>query len=270
MVAARCGGASGASMRAACIVAVLLLLAGGAGAQQGGIADPVVPGGPTSVAPDAAPPDPLVSPPVGNAFSVGTDPEADAQVTHDALLVVDQDRLYSDSRFGAASRRTRESDERTLEGENRRIEAALEAEERSLTDRRATLPAEEFRALAAAFDARVEDIRSAQDGKAREIARRQDDDRKRFFAAAVPVLADLMGDLGAVALLDTGTVLLSLDRIDITDDAIGRIDAVLGDGSGAEPPEPPPAPSPGQPAPGPDPTNPDPADPGPAAPDPGP
>ena len=211
MQAADCG--EGRVRFAVLLAALLAVGIGAANAQQGGAPAPVTPelsGGPS------------------------------------ALLVVDQDRLYGDSQFGAASQRLREADEQALEEENRRIEAALEAEERGLTDQRATLPVAEFRALAAAFDARVEDIRSAQDGKARNITRRRDDDRKQFFATAVPVLADLMGDLGAVALIDTSVVLLSLDRINITDAAIARIDAMLGEGNGTVVP----APQPTVPAPG--------------------
>jgi hypothetical protein len=45
-------------------------------------------------------------------------------------------------------------------------------------------------------------------------------------------LGDLMREAGAVAIFDQKTVILSLRGVDITDAAIARIDAVLGDGSG--------------------------------------
>ena len=40
-----------------------------------------------------------------------------------------------------------------------------------------------------------------------------------------------MSDLGAVAIIDRGALIISLERFDITDEAIARIDQVLGDGS---------------------------------------
>jgi hypothetical protein len=48
-------------------------------------------------------------------------------------------------------------------------------------------------------------------------------------------------DAGAVAILPKSTVFMSLSAIDVTDEAIRRIDAVLGDGS--EPPKAPEAPA---------------------------
>ena len=113
----------------------------------------------------------------------------------------------------------------------RKMEQALEAEERELTDRRATLPPEEFQALAAAFDAKTEDIRAAQDAKSRAITAQREENRQRFLQAAVPVLGDLMREAGAVAVFDKELVILSLRGVDITDEAIARIDAVLGDGT---------------------------------------
>ena len=56
-----------------------------------------------------------------------------------------------------------------LATENRRIEADLEAEEQELTELRNTLPAGEFRLLADAFDAKVQETRAAQAAKGRAL-----------------------------------------------------------------------------------------------------
>ncbi|MDT8855389.1 OmpH family outer membrane protein [Paracoccaceae bacterium Fryx2] len=147
------------------------------------------------------------------------------------VLTLTQERLYTESLYGKAVQALSEQASRALQAENRKIEASLEAEERDLTFRRATLPPAEFRALAEAFDTRVEGIRAAQEAKARSLTQSRDADRQRFFETAVPILADLMQDYGAVAILDKGAVVLSFDRVDVTEAAIARIDAVLGDGS---------------------------------------
>ena len=144
-----------------------------------------------------------------------------------AILILDQERLYTESAFGTASREREQAALRALETENSRIEAGLIAEEQDLTTRRATLPTEEFAALASAFDAKVERIRDEQDAKARDLSRARDDDRQAFLRAVVPVLGDLMGEKGAVAILEKSTVILSLTAIDVTDEAIARVDAVL-------------------------------------------
>lgn len=162
-----------------------------------------------------------------------------ATVAPPPVLVVNQDALFEQSAFGRAAQARLEAASAALVAENREIEAALEAEERSLTERRATLPATEFRALAEAFNVKVEGIRKAQDAKSRSITRARDEDRQRFFTAAAPVLADLLRESGAVVILDQGQVVLSLDRIDVTAPAIKRLDAQIGTGDlSADPPPP--------------------------------
>lgn len=146
------------------------------------------------------------------------------------ILTLDQDRLYTESLFGRRSLALIEDASRTLVAENREIEARLIAEERSLTDLRPTLPIAEFRVLADEFDKRVEGIRRTQDAKARTVNRQQDEEKQRFFQAAVPILGAITSELGALAILDKGAIVLAFDRIDITDQAIARVDAVLGDG----------------------------------------
>lgn len=154
-----------------------------------------------------------------------------ASVPKSVILTVDRDRLLLETRFGQAVEAQFKRESEALIAENLRLEQALEAEERSLTDQRATLPAEEFRSLAEAFDAKTEAIRDAQDDKSRAITARRDADRQRFLQAAVPVLADLMREAEAVAIFDKDMAILSLRGVDITDAAIARIDLVLGDGA---------------------------------------
>ncbi len=155
------------------------------------------------------------------------DPAAPPQAVAAPVLTMNQDRFYAESAFGRAAQAAYEAEAAALIAENRRIEAGLEAEERALTARRATIPPADFSPLAAEFDQRVEQIRRAQDAKSRDIAQRQDERRRRFFEAAVPVLAALLADKGAVAILSNQAVILSLSSLDATDEAIRRIDAAL-------------------------------------------
>lgn len=148
------------------------------------------------------------------------------------VVTLDQDRFYQDTRYGKAVQKALETEVAALAAENRQIEGQLEEEERDLTERRAHLPLDEFRKLADAFDAKAESTRATQDGKARVLSRRQADLRKTFFERAKPVLGQLMAERGAVAVIDKNAIVLAFDRIDMTDDAIARLDMVIGDGSG--------------------------------------
>lgn len=148
-----------------------------------------------------------------------------------SVVTLDRERLFDESLMGQAILARIEAASNDLIAENRRLETALEAEERSLTARRATLPPDAFRELARDFDTKVEELRVAQEVKSRSLTRSRDSEQQRFFELAVPVLAELMQDLGAVAIIDRSAVILSFDRIDITAQAIARMNIELGDGA---------------------------------------
>lgn len=165
------------------------------------------------------------------------------------ILTLNQDRLFAESAFGRAVQARAEAESAALTAENRRLEEALAAEERALTDRRASLPTDEFTRLANEFDAKVEDIRAAQDAKSRAITRRIEEDRQRFFEAATPVLGDLLAETGAAAILADSAIVMSLTSLDITPAAIARMDTVLPAPQDAGAPAPAPAPEGPAPAP---------------------
>ena len=154
---------------------------------------------------------------------------AQEAVEKSAVLTLDPERLFAESRFGKAAVARLEAAQKALLDENKTFDAALEAEEKALTDRRASLPADEFRALADAFNLKAEDIRAARLAKSRSLTTLRDEDRQKFLSAIVPILGDLMGEMGALVILDKKTVFLSFERIDVTDRAIARIDSNLDD-----------------------------------------
>lgn len=154
------------------------------------------------------------------------------------ILTLDEERLFRDSQFGKAILARQEAAAQALTAENRQIEAALEAEERGLTDQRATMTREAFQPLSEAFNIKVEGIRRAQDTKTRALNRQFDEERQRFFGAVRPVLARVMQDRGAVAIIDKRAVFVGFEDLDITAAAVAALDATLGDGG------PPPQPAP--------------------------
>ncbi|MEO8240990.1 MAG: OmpH family outer membrane protein [bacterium] len=194
-------------------------------------------------------------------------PASAQQVAPPQILTLDQDRLYGDSLYGKALEAKSLAATQALATENRKIEADLSAEEASLTTQRSTVSAADFAKLAAAFDTKVEKIRADQEAKAKQLTAERDAGRKQFFEAAVPVLAEMMRQLGAYAILNHDAVVLSFDSIDVTSRAIAALDAQLGDGTTVPSPQ---TPVPDQPAPdqpAPEPTTLDPTTPSPPAPD---
>ena len=161
-----------------------------------------------------------------------------AQEAATQILTLDQDRLYGASLYGRALEAKSLAATQALATENRKIETDLATEEAALTTQRALVSAEAFDALATAFDQKVERIRAEQEAKAKQLSLDRDAGRKQFFDAAVPILADLMRQLGAFAILNHDAVILSFDSIDVTDRALVELDARLGDGTTPTPPAP--------------------------------
>ena len=163
-------------------------------------------------------------------YGFGLNRETQLGVPLSSILTIQPERLFSDSAFGRRVALEIEAEGAVLTVENRRIEAVLRAEEQSLSERRTSMDPAAFRALADAFDEKVQETRQLQEEKLREINAVGEAARRDFFAASLPLLQQLMGESGAGAILDQSSVFLSSDAADVTDLAISRIDAVLGDG----------------------------------------
>ena len=148
-----------------------------------------------------------------------------------AILTIDQDALFNRTMFGKAMIAAAEQEAAAIKEESRGIDAALEAEERSLTDRREGMPLEEFRALADAFDNKVEALRTAQDAKSAAFIAKRENAQQQFFQTVAPMIGDYMVEQGASAIVSQAAIVVSLGAIDITDEVIARIDEKLGDGS---------------------------------------
>lgn len=163
---------------------------------------------------------------LGLLFAV-SGPAAAQQLIQSPVLTIDPERFYLDSAFGRSVLAEIDRRSQTLATENKAIEVELEQEEQALKELRPTLAPDEFRALADAFDARVQSIRIERETEARAISQLLDDNRSEFLRAAEPVLEQIMRDLGAGVVLDVNIAYASANAIDITDRAIAGVNAVL-------------------------------------------
>ncbi|UAB90444.1 OmpH family outer membrane protein [Ruegeria sp. SCSIO 43209] len=150
------------------------------------------------------------------------------------VLTISSERLFADSAFGQRVFREIEAESTLLAEENERIVAQLSKEEKYLTEKRSDLSADEFRPLAEAFDEKVQSHRDGQRAKLDALARRGEEARGQFFEMAQPVLIELLREFGASIVIERSNVVLSTDASDITNAAIARIDAAIGDGATLE------------------------------------
>lgn len=167
----------------------------------------------------------------GGAWPVSA--QDDASFPASAVLVLNQERLLSQSLYGQRIQREVEAAGAALAAENRRIEAQLTEEELALTGRRALMTPEEFRPIAEEFDSRVNGIRAAQEAKGRALQQQAEAAQQAFFETVFPILVEILRNRGASVLMDNRALLLSADGIDITEEAIALIDTRLGEGGDA-------------------------------------
>lgn len=154
------------------------------------------------------------------------------------ILTLESDRLFAESAFGRRIQTELEAARKALVAENERITADLTEEERRLTNRRPDMDPTAFRALAEAFDDKVQTFRSAQDEKARDLESRNEEARRVFIQAARPVISAILRETGAAIIVERRIVIVSADEVDITDLAVSRIDAAIGNGSDILAPQP--------------------------------
>lgn len=148
----------------------------------------------------------------------------DGPPTAQVILVLSQERLLRDSKTGRAllARQREMSDAHRDEG--LRLDAELEGEELELTEKRRTLPPEEFEKLAVEFDEKVVATRRDHKEKSEALAAAIDDGRKQFFSQIVPIVAQIMQERQASLVFEQRNVLFTGPNVDITEEVISRLD----------------------------------------------
>ncbi|MEO0372676.1 MAG: OmpH family outer membrane protein [Pseudomonadota bacterium] len=145
------------------------------------------------------------------------------------ILVIDPERLFENSNLGRTMLAAHQKKREALAAENEELAAELEAEEQRLTDIRSTTSPDEFRDMADAFDARVQQIRADSERRVRDLERERDGLPAEFLSQVDQIILDVMRAAGGVVLLDQRSVILRADVVDITDRAITRINAEFGE-----------------------------------------
>jgi Skp family chaperone for outer membrane proteins len=148
-----------------------------------------------------------------------------------AVIIIDKERVLSDTKYGQRLNAEMRRMELAQIADNTRLSSELEQEEAHLTELRATLSSDEFRSLASEFDTKVQRISDEQQTKNQNRIDQRRQDQLQLFAATGPVFEQLMRDTGANVILELRFALIWNDAINMTDVAIQRIDAFLGDGT---------------------------------------
>jgi Skp family chaperone for outer membrane proteins len=148
--------------------------------------------------------------------------DADAQ-QNTGVLVVDIGRVERDAVAAQSLRKQADSFRFWFSQRSAMTRAKLRAEEAELAKIRETLSREEFDARALNFEAEVRAFKRERSHASAELQRAIADGMKQLRDQLGPVLLAIMEERGAMVILDSGTVALSARALDITDEAIARI-----------------------------------------------
>ncbi|MEM6276159.1 MAG: OmpH family outer membrane protein [Pseudomonadota bacterium] len=144
-------------------------------------------------------------------------------VPQSQILTIDSSQLFPGTVLGQSILQGLADERAAFAAESQEIAADLRAEELSLTEQRQSLSREEFAALAAEFDTRVQAAREERDaGEAALVAQREQQEIA-FLRQVRPILGQIMDEARAVVLIEADTVFLRNGAIDVTAIAIARI-----------------------------------------------
>ena len=149
---------------------------------------------------------------------------------HSNVFTVDISKMLKFTNFGKYILLENNKSRSKLQKENDILESELLLEEKLLSELRKTLTADEFLKKAIAFDEKVSEIRSNQARKEEILNDQIRKEEAEFFKAIYPILFQIVSEQGGMILLDQRNVVLFDSSVDITQDAIEKINRVLGNG----------------------------------------
>jgi len=148
-----------------------------------------------------------------------------------SVLTVDLEKIARESDYGQRVNGLYQAEILTLQSQAKQVEAELIAEEQDLVAQRDIVSPEEFKELSQAFDRKVVAIREDQNSKQSELQAKQRDDQRNLLRLIAPILYEIVSARGASVLIDRRNIVLDLSSVDITDEAIAKVNETLGDGS---------------------------------------
>lgn len=141
------------------------------------------------------------------------------------VLVVDMDRMRAESLAGIGIDRATTAFREEIKSEISAREAAIRAEEQLLARERADLSQADFRERVEAFDAQVQAQRRLAETESRRLQLARARSQALLTRATQEVLAAMMRESQAHLLLDKSQIILSANAIDITEEAIKRLNS---------------------------------------------
>lgn len=143
------------------------------------------------------------------------------------VLVIDMSRVQRDASAAKSIREQTAMLRKRIEAAIAEREQTIRAEEQALAEEREGLSPEDFRERIEAFEATVFANRDFAQREGAKLQAALTAASRRLRDEVAPILAAIMRERGAQVMLDTTQVVLSVDQLDVTEEVIARLDAVL-------------------------------------------
>ena len=162
--------------------------------------------------------------PVALAQNSGADA---GKPTLSGVLIVSMDRILRESAAGSSVQEQAEALREGLRGALDDRRKQLRDEERELAQLRASLEREAFDERVADFETKVRELRRDEQRDSGRLQRAVGLARAQLREQLAGILVQLMTERGAGVMIDKKQVLVSANGLDVTDEAIKRLDAVV-------------------------------------------
>lgn len=159
------------------------------------------------------------------AFSSPTQAQESGPSGVTPILVVSREKLLNESRAAKSIQAQADALRDELRESLKARQEALRAEELELTELRETLDSANFDARVAAFTEKVRELKRDTNDAGARLQRAVLAARTELQQAARPVLLALMAERRALVMLEKDDVVISVTALDVTQEAIDRLDA---------------------------------------------
>jgi len=175
----------------------------------------------------------MVAAAVAFAFgSLGAAPasaQESAKAKPAVILIVNTEQLFAQSKVGQSIRKQVQAQAEALQKENDKKGKEMEAEAKKLSDQRALLSQDEFKKKVEALQKKDREIQESVQEKSQALQIGAQQARAKVQAALRPIFVDLMKERGGTVLLDQSVVLAGGVDLDITQEALKRLNEKLSD-----------------------------------------
>lgn len=138
------------------------------------------------------------------------------------ILVVDRERVLSQSAPALALRKQEQERRAALRKEFERLKVELETEEAAIAEIRDRVSKEEFETRVRAFDRKVREVRRDSQRASEALQGEFTVARRRLADALEPILRAVMEERGATLILDARLTLVARETVDVTEEVLRR------------------------------------------------